>query len=123
MEVVTARNKDPKKVAAGHAGAAARKKNHQAFLDKTRDTKPAILAGETAPAPVPEQLSVGTTVGSMKQLVIMGVVGGGALLLILAALRLSERRQVATGIMQLKVEKREDMQPTPPQHCLFTEFK
>ena len=122
MEVVTARNKDPKKVAAGHAGAAARKKNHQAFLDKTRDAKPVMLAGEKAPTPivvpVSEQPSVGTTAGSMKQLVIMGVVGGGALLLILAALR---QRQVPTRVMQLKVEKREDMQPS--QHCLFAEFK
>ena len=117
---MTARNKDPKKVAAGHAGAAARKKNHQAFLDKTRDAKPVMLAGEKAPivVPVPEQPSVGTTAGSMKQLVIMGVVGGGALLLILAA---SGRRQVATKVMQLKVEKRDDMQPS--QHCLFAEFK
>ena len=126
MEVVTARNKDPKKVAAGVAGAAARKKNHQAFLDKIRDAKPALLAGETVPAPivvaVPERLSVGTTAGSMKQLIIMGVVGGG---LLLAALRLSERRQVAraTGTMQLKVEKQEDIQPTHPQRCPFTEFK
>ena len=120
MEVVTARNKDPKKVAAGYAGAAARKKNHQAFLDKTRDVKPVMLAGEKAPTP--EQISVGTTAGNMRQLIIMGVVGGGALLLILAALR-SGQRQVPTRVMQLKVEKREDMQPTPSQHCLFAEFK
>ena len=121
---MTARSKDPKKVAAGIAGAAARKKNHQAFLDKTRDAKHVMLAG----APAPDQLSaetaagsmehVGTTAGGMKQLIIMGVVGGGALLLILTVLR-SERRQVPT--MQLKVEKREDMQPS--QHCLFTDFK
>ena len=122
---MTARNKDPKKVASGVAGAAARKKNHQALLDKIRDTKPAMLAGETVPAPiaVPRQLSIGTTAGSMKQLVIVGVVGGGALLLILAALRLSERRQVATGTMQLKVERQEDIQPAHPQRCSFTEFK
>ena len=137
MEVVTARNKDPKKVAAGVAGAAARKKNHQAFLDKIRDAKPALLAGETVPAPVaaPERLSadVGTTAGSMstwRLLIIVGFVGGGALVLLRAALRLSERRQVAraTGTMQLKVERQEDIQPTTaglshPQRCLFTEFK
>ena len=119
---MTARNKDPKKVAAGYAGAAARKeKKHQEFLDKSRDAKPASLAGETVPASsvvvVPD---VGTTVGSMKQLII---VGGGVLLLLLAALRLSERRQVATGTMQLKVERQEDIQPAHSQRCLFTVFK
>ena len=121
---MTAYEKDPKKVTAGRAGAAARKKNHQVFLDKKRDAKHVVLAGETAPAPEHvgttagsmEQLSVGTTAGNMRQLIIMGVVGGGALLLILAALR-SGQRQVPT--MQLKVEKREDMQPS--QH--FAEFK
>ena len=124
MEKVTAYEKDPKKVTAGRAGAAARKKNHQVFLDKKRDAKHVVLAGETAPAPEHvgttagsmEQLSVGTTAGNMRQLIIMGVVGGGALILILAALR-SGQRQVPT--MQLKVEKREDMQPS--QH--FAEFK
>ena len=126
MEKVTAYEKDPKKVTAGRAGAAARKKNHQVFLDKKRDAKHVVLAGETAPAPEHvgttagsmEQLSVGTTAGNMRQLIIMGVVGGGALLLILAALR-SGQRQVPTRVMQLKVEKREDMQPS--QH--FAEFK
>ena len=125
---MTAYEKDPKKVTAGRAaGAAARKKkNHQVFLDKKRDAKHVVLAGETAPAPEHvgttagsmEQLSVGTTAGNMRQLIIMGVVGGGALLLILAALR-SGQRQVPTRVMQLKVEKREDMQPS--QH--FAEFK
>ena len=122
MEKVAAYEKDPKKVTAGRAGAAARKKNHQVFLDKKRDAKHVVLAGETAPAPEHvgttagsmEQLSVGTTAGNMRQLIIMGVVGGGALLLILAA---SGQRKVPT--MQLKVEKQEDMQPS--QH--FAEFK
>ena len=124
MEKVTAYEKDPKKVTAGRAGAAARKKNHQAFLDKTRDAKHAMLAGETATAPehvgttAESMKHVGTTAGNMRRLIIMGVVGGGALLLILAA---SGQRQVATKVMQLKVEKREDMQPS--QHCLFAEFK
>ena len=112
---MTAYKKDPKKVAAGHAGAAARIKNHQVFLDKKRDAKHVVLAGETAPAPehvgTVEQLSVGTTAGNMR--LIMGVVGVGALLLILAA---SGRRKVPT--MQLKVEKQEDIPP-----CLFTDFK
>ena len=121
---MTAYEKDPKKVTAGRAGAAARKKNHQAFLDKTRDAKHAMLAGETATAPehvgttAGSMKHVGTTAGNMRQLIIMGVVGGGALLLILAA---SGQRQVATKVMQLKVEKQEDMQPS--QHCLFAEFK
>ena len=121
---MTAYEKDPKKVTAGRAGAAARKKNHQAFLDKTRDAKHAMLAGETATAPehvgttAESMKHVGTTAGNMRRLIIMGVVGGGALLLILAA---SGQRQVATKVMQLKVEKREDMQPS--QHCLFAEFK
>ena len=122
MEKVTAYEKDPKKVTAGRAGAAARKKNHQVFLDKKRDAKHAVLAGETVPAPehvgttAGSMEHVGTTAGNMRQLIIMGVVGGGALLLILAA---SGQRQVATKVMQLKVEKREDMQPS--QH--FAEFK
>ena len=122
MEKVTAYEKNPKKVTAGRAGAAARKKNHQAFLDKTRDAKHAMLAGETATTPehvgTTAESIVGTTAGNMRQLIIMGVVGGGALLLILAA---SGQRQVATRVMQLKVEKREDMQPS--QHCLFADFK
>ena len=122
MEKVTAYEKDPKKVTAGRAGAAARKKNHQVFLDKKRDAKHAMLAGETAPEHVGTTAGsmehVGTTAGNMRQLIIMGVVGGGALLLILAA---SGRRQIPTRVMQLKVEKREDMQPS--QHCLFAEFK
>ena len=37
MEKVIAYEKDPKKVTAGRAGAVARKKNHQAFLDGIRD--------------------------------------------------------------------------------------
>ena len=102
MEKVTAYKKDPKKVAAGYAGAAARIKNQQVFLDKKRDAKHA----ETV-----EQLSVGTTTGNMR--LIIGVVGVGALLLILAA---SGQRKVPT--MQLKVEKQEDIPP-----CLFTDFK
>ena len=36
---MTAYKKDPKKVAAGYAGAAARIKNQQVFLDKKRDAK------------------------------------------------------------------------------------
>ena len=122
MEKVTAYEKDPKKVTAGRAGAAARKKNHQVFLDKKRDAKHAVLAEETAPAPehigttAGSMEHVGTTAGNMRQLIIMGVVGGGALLLILAA---SGQRQVAMKVVQLKVEKREDMQPS--QH--FAEFK
>ena len=118
MEVVTVRKKDPKKVAAGVAGAAARKKNQQAVLAEMRDMKTALLAGE-API-VPERLSaaVETTAGSMKQLII---VGGGALLLLLVALHLSKQRQ--GGTTQLKVERHEDIQPPNPQHCLFTEFK
>ena len=100
---MTAYKKDPKKVAAGHAGAAARKeKNHQVFLDKKRDAKHAETVG---------QLSVGTTTGNM--MLIIGVVGVGALLLILAA---SGQRKVPT--MQLKVGKQEDI-PT----CSFTDFK
>ena len=99
---MTAYKKDPKKVAAGHAGAAARIKNQQVFLDKKRDAKHV----ETV-----EQLSVGTTTGNMR--LIIGVVGVGALLLILAA---SGQRKVPT--MQLKVEKQEDIPP-----CLFTDFK
>ena len=120
MEKVTAYVKDPKKVTAGRASAAARKKNHQAFLDKTRDAKHAMLAGapEHVGTTAGSMEHVGTTAGNMRQLIIMGVVGGGALLLILAA---SGRRQVATKVMQLKVEKRDDMQPS--QHCLFAEFK
>ena len=118
---MTAYKKDPKKVAAGHAGAAARIKNQQVFLNKKRDAKHAVLAGETAPAPEHvgttagsmEQLSVGTTAGNMR--LIIGVVGVGVLLLILAALR-SGQRKVPT--MQLKVEKQEDIPP-----CLFTDFK
>ena len=104
MEKVTAYKKDPKKVAAGYAGAAARIKNQQVFLNKKRDAKHV----ETV-----EQLSVGTTTGNMR--LIIGVVGVGALLLILAALR-SGQRKVPT--MQLKVEKQEDIPP-----CLFTDFK
>ena len=119
---MTAPKKNPKKVTAGRAGAAARKKNRQDFLDKTRDANHDILAG--APEHVGTTAGsiehVGTTAGNMRQLIIMGVVGGGALLLILAALR-SGQRQVPTRVMQLKVEKREDMQPS--QHCLFAEFK
>ena len=88
---MTAYKKDPKKFAAGHAGAAARIKNRQV---------------ETV-----EQLSVGTTAGNMR--LIIGVVGVGVLLLILAA---SGQRKVPT--MQLKVEKQEDIPP-----CLFTDFK
>ena len=112
---MTAYVKDPKKVTAGRASAAARKKNHQAFLDKTRDV---MLAGAPEHVGTTAGSIVGTTAGNMRQLIIMGVVGGGALLLILAA---SGRRQVVTKVMQLKVEKREDMQPS--QHCLFAEFK
>ena len=112
---MTAYKKDPKKVAAGHAGAAARIKNQQVFLNKKRDAKHAVLAGGTAPAPehveTVEQLSVGTTAGNMR--LIIGVVGVGVLLLILAA---SGQRKVPT--MQLKVEKQEDIPP-----CLFTDFK
>ena len=116
---MTAYKKDPKKVAAGHAGAAARIKNQQVFLNKKRDAKHAVLAGETASAPEHvgttagsmEQLSVGTTAGNMR--LIIGVVGVGALLLILAA---SGQRKVPT--MQLKVEKQEDIPP-----CSFTDFK
>ena len=119
MEKVTAYEKDPKKVTAGRAGAAARKKNHQVFLDKKRDAKHVVLAGETAPTPEHVgttagsmgQLSVGTTTGNM--MLIIGVVGVGALLLILAA---SGQRKVPT--MQLKVEKQEDIPP-----CSFTDFK
>ena len=92
---MTAYKKDPKKVAAGYAGAAARIKNQ-------RDAKHA----ETV-----EQLSVGTTTGNMR--LIIGVVGVGALLLILAA---SGQGKVPT--MQLKVEKQEDIPP-----CSFTDFK
>ena len=99
---MTAYKKDPKKVAAGYAGAAARIKNQQVFLNKKRDAKHV----ETV-----EQLSVGTTTGNMR--LIIGVVGVGALLLILAA---SGQRKVPT--MQLKVEKQEDIPP-----CLFTDFK
>ena len=115
---MTAYEKDPKKVTAGRAGAAARKKkNHQVFLDKKCDAKHVVLAGGIAPAPehvgTVEQLSVGTTTGNMR--LIIGVVGVGALLLILAALR-SGQRKVPT--MQLKVEKQEDIPP-----CLFTDFK
>ena len=139
MEVVTARKKDPKKVAAGVAGAAARKKNHQILLDEMCNMKTALLM-EEAPAPtavavaVPERLSTGIG-GGMRPLIIIGVVGSGALLLLLAALRLSKRRQVARGraaeTMQLKVERHENIQPTAvglsqkntPQRCLFTEFK
>ena len=101
---MTAYKKDPKKVAAGHAGAAARIKNQQVFLNKKRDAKHVGTV---------EQLSVGTTTGNMR--LIIGVVGVGALLLILAALR-SGQRKVPT--MQLKVEKQEDIPP-----CLFTDFK
>ena len=111
MEKVTAYKKDPKKVAAGHAGAAARIKNQQVFLNKKRDAKHAVLAPEHVGTV--EQLSVGTTTGNMR--LIIGVVGVGALLLILAALR-SGQRKVPT--MQLKVEKQEDIPP-----CLFTDFK
>ena len=118
MEKVTAYVKDPKKVTAGRASAAARKKNHQAFLDKTRDAKHVMLAGAPEHVGTTAGSIVGTTAGNMRQLIIMGVVGGGVLLLILAA---SGRRQVATKVMQLKVEKRDDMQPS--QHCLFAEFK
>ena len=120
MEKVTAYEKNPKKVTAGRAGAAARKKNHQVFLDKKRDAKHTVLAGapEHVGTTAGSMEHVGTTAGNMRQLIIMGVVGGGALLLILAA---SGQRQVATKVMQLKVEKQEDMQP--PQHCLFTDFK
>ena len=122
MEEVTTPKKDLKKVTAGRAGAAARKKNRQEHPDKIRDAKHAMLAG--APEPVGTTAGsiehVGTTTGNMRQLIIMGVVGGGALLLILTALR-SGQRQVPTGVTQLKVEKREDMQPS--QHCLFAEFK
>ena len=109
MEKVTAYKKDPKKVAAGHAGAAARIKNQQVFLDKKRDAKHTVLAPEHVETV--EQLSVGTTTGNMR--LIIGVVGVGALLLILAA---SGQRKVPT--MQLKVEKQEDIPP-----CLFTDFK
>ena len=118
MEKVTAYVKDPKKVTAGRASAAARKKNHQAFLDKTRDAKHVMLAEVPEHVGTTAESIVGTTAGNMRQLIIMGVVGGGALLLILAA---SGQRQVATRVMQLKVEKREDMQPS--QHCLFADFK
>ena len=77
MEVVTVRKKDPKKVAAGVAGAAARKKNHQVLLDKMRDMKTALLTGEApaVPAPtavvvaVPERLSAETpAAGSTRPL-------------------------------------------------------
>ena len=101
---MTAYKKDPKKVAAGYAGAAARIKNQQVFLDKKRDAKHA----ETV-----EQLSVGTTSTTGNMRLIIGVVGVGALLLILAA---SGQRKVPT--MQLKVEKQEDIPP-----CSFTDFK
>ena len=106
---MTAYKKDPKKVAAGHAGAAARIKNQQVFLNKKRDAKHAVLAPKHVETV--EQLSVGTTTGNMR--LIIGVVGVGALLLILAA---SGQRKVPT--MQLKVEKQEDIPP-----CLFTDFK
>ena len=109
MEKVTAYKKDPKKVAAGHAGAAARIKNQQVFLNKKRDAKHAVPAPEHVETV--EQLSVGTTAGNMR--LIIGVVGVGVLLLILAALG---QRKVPT--MQLKVEKQEDIPP-----CLFTDFK
>ena len=116
---MTAYVKDPKKVIAGRASAAARKKNHQAFLDKTRDAKHVMLAGAPEHVGTTAGSIVGTTAGNMRQLIIMGVVGGGVLLLIFAA---SRRRQCkATKVMQLKVEKRDDMQPS--QHCLFAEFK
>ena len=106
---MTAYKKDPKKVAAGYAGAAARIKNQQVFLNKKRDAKHAVLAPEHVETV--EQLSVGTTTGNMR--LIIGVVGVGVLLLILAA---SGQRKVPT--MQLKVEKQEDIPP-----CLFTDFK
>ena len=106
---MTAYKKDPKKVAAGHAGAAARIKNQQVFLNKKRDAKHAVPAPEHVETV--EQLSVGTTAGNMR--LIIGVVGVGVLLLILAA---SGQRKVPT--MQLKVEKQEDIPP-----CLFTDFK
>ena len=106
---MTAYKKDPKKVAAGHAGAAARIKNQQVFLNKKRDAKHAVPAPEHVETV--EQLSVGTTAGNMR--LIIGVVGVGVLLLILAALG---QRKVPT--MQLKVEKQEDIPP-----CLFTDFK
>ena len=129
MEVVTARNKDPKKVAAGVAGAAARKKNYQALLDKIRDTKPALLTGETVPTPVAAP-DVGTTAGSMstwRLLIIVGFVGGGALVLLRAALRQTQVAQAPrAGTMQLKVGRHENIQPiglSHPQRCLFTEFK
>ena len=108
---MTAYKKDPKKVAAGYAGAAARIKNQQVFLNKKRDAKHAVPGPEHVETV--EQLSVGTTTGNMR--LIIGVVGVGALLLILAALR-SGQRKVPT--MQLKVEKQEDIPP-----CLFTDFK
>ena len=118
MEKKIAYEKNPKKVTAGRAGAAKRLKNRQEHLDKIRDAKHAMLAGAPEPAGTAAGSIVGTTTGNMRQLIIMGVVGGGALLLILVA---SGRRQVATKVMQLKVEKRDDMQPS--QHCLFAEFK
>ena len=118
MEKKIAYEKNPKKVTAGRAGAAKRLKNRQEHLDKIRDAKHAMLAGAPEPAGTAAGSieHIGTTTGNMRQLIIMGVVGGGALLLILAA---SGQRQVATKVMQLKVEKRDDMQPS--QH--FAEFK
>ena len=118
---MTAPKKNPKKVIAGRAGAAKRLKNRQEFLDGIRDAKSAMLAG--APEHVGTTAGsiehVGTTAGNMRQLIIMGVVGGGALLLILAALR-SGQRQVPTGVTQLKKGEQEDIQPS--QHCSFVDF-
>ena len=74
---MTAYVKDPKKVTAGRASAAARKKNHQAFLDKTRDAKHVMLAGAPEHVGTTAGSIVGTTAGNMRQLIIMGVVGGG----------------------------------------------